>query len=107
MKKFLGITITHGKILSSLSILRRGRVSIDKLREGEIDTSSDSHIVRDLRKFVREYLLTNESDYMRNVVDSILRFKKYDSYPILIIGKTGVGKEWVARLLAADEEDIL
>jgi len=61
----------------------------------------------DLRKFVREYLLTNESDYMRNVVDSILRFKKYDSYPILIIGKTGVGKEWVARLLAADEEDIL
>ncbi len=113
MKKFLGITITHGKILSSLSILKRGKVSIDKLREGEIDTSSDSHIVRDLRKFVREnrlkagdvtfgipeeevtikigtYPKMPREDLRKILLDEISSYKIFENdYPVLNIVKLG------------------
>lgn len=58
------------------------------------------------RELLKQYLLTYGKNEMEDVIDYILLFRKYNSFPVLIIGETGSGKEMIARFLAASDGNI-
>jgi len=50
-------------------------------------------------KEIKRFLLTNGTGPMQEVVERILHFFEYGAYPILIIGESGSGKEYVAKIM--------
>lgn len=51
---------------------------------------------------IEEWLLTSSTGSMKRVVDRILRLCTSKKSPVLIVGESGVGKEYVAQLLLND-----
>jgi len=57
------------------------------------------------RDEIAKFLLTKGTGLMAEVVDRIKVFFENAVFPVLIIGESGSGKEFVARVLLSDGKD--
>jgi len=79
-------------------------ISQENQRSPELTASSrNKNPIRN--KEVREYLLTTGKGKMADVVDRVVRFHRANISPILLIGESGSGKEFLARVLLSNGRD--